>query len=151
MTNSFLGKISITGYFEADHDQLDGFFKTFQTLKRTDFPKAKQAFVNFKVGLQRHIVWEEEILFPLFEKKTGMKDGGPTAVMRMEHRQIKEYLEKIHDGLAKGEPNTDAMENRLIEILTAHNEKEENILYPWIDTTTDEKEREAVFEKMKKR
>ena len=51
--------------------------------------RGKECFEKFKFGLHRHIAWEEEILFPLFEEKTGMTDGGPTFVMREEHRQIK--------------------------------------------------------------
>jgi regulator of cell morphogenesis and NO signaling len=51
---------TIRTYYERDHDRLDELFTTFQRLKRSDFAKAKEAFKEFKVGLQRHIVWEEE-------------------------------------------------------------------------------------------
>jgi predicted XRE-type DNA-binding protein len=54
---------TITAFFEHDHDRLDELFETFQQLKRSDFPKAKDAFKEFKFGLQRHIVWEEDLLF----------------------------------------------------------------------------------------
>ena len=84
---------TIREFFEQDHDRLDDLFKTFQQLKRSDFPKAEQAFKEFKVGLQRHIVWEEDLLFSLWEEKTGMSDSGPTPVMRNEHRQIGQQLE----------------------------------------------------------
>ena len=80
---------SVSIYYGQDHDRLDDLFTKHQQLKRTDFAKAKEYFKEFKFGLQRHIVWEEDILFPLFEEKTGMRGGGPTAVMRMEHRIIK--------------------------------------------------------------
>ena len=63
---------TITDYYAKDHDRLDGLFKSYQQFKRSDFPKAKEAFVGFKFGLQRHIIWEEDILFPLFEKKMGL-------------------------------------------------------------------------------
>ena len=79
---------TITAFFEQDHDRLDELFKTFQQLKRSDFAKAKDAFKGFKFGLQRHIVWEEDLLFSLWEKKTGMTESGPTPAMRNEHRQI---------------------------------------------------------------
>ena len=36
----------------------------------------KEAFKEFKLGLQRHIVWEEELLFPIWEEKTGMVEDG---------------------------------------------------------------------------
>jgi regulator of cell morphogenesis and NO signaling len=139
----------ILDFMGEDHDRLDGIFKEFQGKKSSDYSKAKVLFSEFKTGLQRHIVWEEEILFPLFENRTGMHNSGPTAVMRMEQRQIKEFLEKIHDKILKKDTKTNDLERGLIEVLTAHNGKEENILYPWIDNTLNEKERKEAFTKMK--
>jgi len=137
-------------FMAQDHDRLDGIFKEFRGIKVQDLKKAKSFFHDFKIGLQKHIVWEEEILFPIFENKTGMFETGPTAVMRMEHRQIKEFLEKIHDRILKGETKEiDELEKGLIEVLTAHNQKEESILYPWIDDSLSETERENVFTQMK--
>ena len=139
---------TITEHFETDHDRLDTLFKEFQALKRTDFPKAKQFFKEFKSGLQRHIVWEEDILFPLFEQKTGFTGGGPTHVMRMEHRLIGKYLEAIHDKVRVQNPESDEEETLLINTLLAHNQKEESILYPAIDHSLDEAERTGVFSAM---
>ncbi|EQB62627.1 MAG: hypothetical protein RBG1_1C00001G0206 [candidate division Zixibacteria bacterium RBG-1] len=137
-------------FMAQDHDRLDGIFKEFREVKNNDLKKAKSFFHDFKIGLQKHIVWEEEILFPIFENKTGMYETGPTAVMRMEHRQIKDFLEKIHDRILKGETSKiDELEKGLIEVLTAHNQKEESILYPWIDDSLSETERENVFTQMK--
>lgn len=135
-------------FMADDHDRLDEIFKKFRKLKNEDIRKAKKFFHDFKIGLQRHIVWEEEILFPLFENKTGMNDNGPTAVMRMDHRQIKDFLEKIHDRISKGDVPADILEEGLLEVLTEHNNKEENILYPWIDNSVSEKERAEAFKRM---
>lgn len=141
----------VLDFMGKDHDRLDGIFQQFRNLKLNSLSKAKPLFHEFKIGLQRHIVWEEEILFPLFEERTGMRDTGPTAVMRMEHRKIKEFLEKIHNNLSpKDITKLNELENGLVEVLTAHNEKEENILYPWIDNTLNEEEIKEVFEKIKK-
>lgn len=138
----------ITSYYEADHDRLDKLFKTFQRLKKSDFQKAKEAFVDFKLGLQRHIVWEEEILFLAFEEKTGLRDAGPTAVMRMEHRQIDVALEAIHRKVKEGNTESDAEEAALLAVLSEHNHKEENILYPAIENLLSAEEIEEVFRKM---
>lgn len=140
---------NVTQYYEEDHDRLDGLFQAYQRQKRTDFPKAKEAFAEFKMGLQRHIVWEEDILFPLFEQKTGMRDMGPTVVMRREHLQIGAALEVIHQKVREGDPNADEDEKILLEILSAHNDKEENMLYPAIDRLITQEETGQVFEKMK--
>ena len=139
---------TITAFYEKDHDRLDELFKTFQTLKRSDFPKAKAAFKEFKIGLQRHIVWEEDLLFTLWEAKTGISEGGPTMVMRSEHRQIGQLLESIHEKVAAGNADTDQEEQWLISMLGSHNMKEERILYPSIDNVASVAEREQVFRDM---
>jgi len=140
---------AITKFMGQDHDRLDDLFREFQTMKGSDFAKAKHAFSEFKRGLQRHIVWEEEILFPLFEHQTDIQDRGPTAVMRMEHRRIREFLEEIHDRFIDGETDTDGLEKALLDTLAAHNKKEEAVLYPWIDHSLSEQEAEVTFERMR--
>ena len=129
---------SITTHFGADHDRLDALFTEFQSLKRKDPAAAKEKFKGFLKGLTRHIVWEEEVLFPLFEQRTGMKDSGPTAVMRLEHRQIGAHLDAIHEKVRVADPESDASEKALLQILKEHNMKEERMLYPAIDTGLDQ-------------
>lgn len=141
---------TVQSFMGEDHDRLDNLFREYGSQKQTDINKAKSSFHAFKTGLQKHIVWEEEILFPIFEKKTGMYNSGPTAVMRMEHRQIKDYLEQIHDKISADEINEiTELEKALLEVLTEHNFKEESILYPWIDSSVSEEEKEEAFTKMK--
>ncbi|MDE2222794.1 MAG: hemerythrin domain-containing protein [Candidatus Omnitrophica bacterium] len=139
----------ITPFYTDDHDQLDGYFLKFQELKRKNYPEAKEYFKKFKFGLQRHIIWEEEILFPLFEEKTGMTSGGPTMVMRAEHRQIGGHLEELHKKVQRGDPESDREERLLWDCLKQHNNKEENILYPAIDHQLSGQEQEKVFHSMK--
>ena len=130
----------ISDFMEQDHDRLDGLFKDFQSAKAGDFEKAKGVFSEFKRGLQRHIVWEEEFLFPRFEERTGAGNGGPTAVMRLEHRRIKGLLDGIHDRVAAGKTDTDEYERELKDVLLVHNTKEESVLYPGIDGCLSEAE-----------
>ena len=139
----------VAPFYTDDHDKLDEHFKCFQKNKRQDYARAKECFEKFKSGLHRHIAWEEEILFPLFEEKTGMTDGGPTFVMREEHRQIKALLEEVHKKVQRQNPESDQEEQQLWDVLKQHNHKEEAILYPAIDRVASDEEREAVFEKMK--
>lgn len=139
---------TIRTYYERDHDRLDELFAAFQRMKRSDFAKAKEAFKQFNVGLQRHIVWEEDLLFPLWEEKSGVSDGGPTCVMRAEHRQVGALLEAIHQKVATGDPASDQEEQRLLALLGSHNLKEERVLYPSIDQVTTREERERLFQRM---
>ena len=99
--------------------------------------------------MQRHIVWEEDILFPLWEKETGITEGGATSVMRAEHRQIEQQLEAIHQKVADQNPDSDQEEQGLLNLLGSHNMKEERVLYPGIDRVTSAGERETIFQSMK--
>ena len=139
---------SVREMFAADHDRLDSLFAEFQKLKRVDYAKAKENFKQFKFGLQRHIIWEEQVLFPAFESRTGMRDTGPTAVMRAEHRQIGERLEAIHDKVRGADPDSDREEQALLQLLSAHNQKEEMVLYPMLDRMLSPSELAAAFQTM---
>ena len=139
---------SISTLFAEDHDRLDGLLASFRAKKFDNYAEAKPFFRDFKFGLQRHIVWEETILFPLFEQKTGMYHTGPTEVMRAEHRRIGECLEALHDKVRRQDPESDAEEAALLGALEAHNQKEEMVLYPMLDRMLSDAERQAVAEAM---
>lgn len=136
---------SITSYFEADHNRLDSVFKQFQKKKQESMTQAKPYFKTFNNGLKRHIVWEEDVLFPFFEEKSGMKQAGPTFVMREEHRKIGALLDQIHNKVRKGDPSSEEEETQLIEVLRSHNQKEEQVLYPALDRLLSEEEAAGVF------
>jgi iron-sulfur cluster repair protein YtfE (RIC family) len=139
---------TVQAAFAHDHDRLDELLETYRQLKRVDFVRAKQAFREFKFGLQRHIIEEETVLFPLFEEKTGIRDQGPTVVMRAEHREIGRRLEALHDKVRRQDVASDQEEQSLLQALFAHNQKEENVLYPAIDRLSSEEERAAAFKRM---
>jgi iron-sulfur cluster repair protein YtfE (RIC family) len=139
---------TIQASFAHDHDRLDELLQTYCPLKRVDFAKARQAFQEFKFGLQRHIIWEETLLFPFFEAKTGMRECGPTAVMRAEHREIGRCLDALHEKVRCPDPDTDREEKDLLGALFAHNQKEERVLYPAIDRLSSADEKAALFKKM---
>jgi regulator of cell morphogenesis and NO signaling len=140
----------IIEFMSKDHDRLDGIFSAFQKTKAENQREAKTLFSQFESGLRRHIVWEEEILFPAFEEQTGMKNMGPTAVMRMEHIKIKELLDQIGQKLQENNIQTEDSEESLIGVLTSHNDKEEKILYPWIDRSLGEEMLTEMIVKMDK-
>lgn len=128
---------TVMEFMGKDHDRLDKIFESFQNTN--NLPE----FEEFNRGLRRHIVWEEETLFPLFEEKTGMLNAGPAFVMRQEHMQIKEILDKINSG-----QNSAELQKDLLHVLTHHNMKEENMLYPWIDNSLSDDERIKVLAKL---
>jgi len=133
----------------VDHDRLDNKIRMYGTEKLVDIERAENIFLFFKSELERHIIWEEDILFPVFERKTSNKDAGPTSVMRMEHIQIKDHLQKIQRKLrAKKIQDPCGEEVALFKLLESHNQKEENILYPGIDNLTSEQEKDQMIKRI---
>lgn len=137
-------KNTLTSYFEADHERLDSLFQSYRRMRSKDAAEAKPYFREFFKGLKRHIVWEEDVLFPFLEKGTGVT-AGPTEVMRQEHREIGALLRRIHDKVRQGDTLDNEDEDTLIDILTAHNQKEEDLLYPAIDQILKEGEAAKIF------
>lgn len=140
---------TVTEYLESDHRRLDDIFSRFQdSVKARRWEDALNDFKEFNLGLRRHIKVEEEILFPLFEEKTGMIDSGPTFVMKMEHTEIKGLLDKILENTAAlDDSKVSNASYGLLNILGDHNMKEEHILYPESDSFLSESERIQVIKK----
>jgi len=138
----------ITTYRLEDHARLDRLFEQFLDCKLNDAVEAMQCFTEFRNGLQRHIAWEEEILFPLFERLSGRTEVGPTSVFRMEHRQIRDLLETIGEKLQTIESDSSAEEAELASLLERHTQKEEDFLYPGVDKLLSPEERETVLKQM---
>ncbi len=141
---------SITGHYGQDHQRLDELFHRFRELRETDFRAASRLFAEFKAGLNRHIIWEEEILFPLFDTKIGHLPGSPTEVMRWEHQHLRRYLARIEQSLDQANSEADLEQIAFLSLLCSHNQKEEGILYPMIDKMLGDLERREIFAEMEK-
>lgn len=142
---------SIRQHYTDDHQHLDALLHQFQDSKASEPRAAQSSFREFKAGLERHIVWEESMLLPPFDRRFGhLYGGGPTAVMRWEHQQIRQFLEAMALKLARQDFDTEEEEMGLEAVLCPHNEKEEQILYPMLDQMLGEQERAEIFAAMEK-
>lgn len=137
---------SIMTFFEGDHLRLDQLLANYMKWKSESPPQAKEYFEQFKSGLHQHILWEEEILFPIFQMKTDM--DGPIQILKMEHRQIVLLLEALHEKLKKIDRSSEIEEYRLLSLLAEHNLKEEMIVFPAIAAAVSELEVKQIFEAM---
>jgi regulator of cell morphogenesis and NO signaling len=137
------------GVFEVlawDHDRLDALDKAaFDALGSGDLATARELFTHFFRGLDRHIRFEEEILFPALEERAGFRpEAGPTAVMRAEHVEIRACLAGISAALDGGGAGAAAIRSRMLSVLGGHNLKEEQILYPLADRALGKPEADAL-------
>lgn len=145
------GPRGVGEYLGWDHRRLESIFSTTeQHVASGAFGEAGARFAEFSCGLKRHILMEEGILFPAFERATGMSGGGPTAVMRAEHVEIKRLLDEIASAIrdSRADRFTDAARG-LHSVLGEHNMKEEQILYPMSDQAAGgERERDDLVKQM---
>jgi len=85
---------------------------------------------RFCRAMDAHLGAEESVLFPAFESAVGSMDG-PTRVMRAEHAQMRDFLQRLTQSVGERRyaDYADCAEMLLI-LMRQHNLKEENILYP---------------------
>ncbi len=126
----------VAGYMTHEHRECDELFaKAEAAVDAGDWAGADEQFTAFDSLTRLHLRREEEVLFPAFEARTGMTTG-PTAMMRMEHNQIRALLVSMTAALTDRDAETFLGEAETLMILTQqHNMKEEQILYPMTDRT----------------
>jgi len=100
-----------------------------QEAKGEGVEQARTLFKEFRLHLERHIAREEEFLFPSFNEAKGAAGAGLTAVMRVEHRQIRHLLDEIDEKFARGDLDTDAEQIVLLELLRGHQQQERAVVY----------------------
>jgi len=102
---------------------------------------ARELFAAFAHGLRRHIDFEEQLLFPEFETRSGIAgEQGPTHVMRAEHRAIASILATMEREIGDPASPVELSRAALRQILHEHDLKEEMVLYPALDRLLDEEE-----------
>ena len=80
----------INDYMTRHHKECDAVLtRADEAAAASDWAAVERDAGTFLREIERHIETEETLLFPAFEERTGMTDGGPTATMRMEHEQMR--------------------------------------------------------------
>lgn len=121
VTQAFLGEHAV---FYAQFEHLE---KNLPRAESHEWVVAQSLLLQSAVAT--HAQLEEELLFSVLEPHTGQ--GGPVAVMRMEHEEIESALDAI-----PFTPDLDAARSslqRVIQVARQHFAKEEQILFPMAD------------------
>lgn len=137
---------TVSHFFSRDHSEIDVLL---HHLKRDLDSSAERgvpsrealraSFREFDARLERHIRWEEEILFPAVERQVPDLTEGPGRVMRAEHEEIRALKSNVEERfLAEDAPGSGMHEaaralDALMGILVEHNGKEEQVYYPMSD------------------
>ena len=137
---------NLNEFLTEDHHRLDEFLESFQERKAGNPVEAAEFLMRFTSALQRHLLWEETILFPLFEQKTGQ--SGLTDTLRAEHEEIREWLAALGEKVQESDADSDGEVDRLVNELGGHNAREEYALYPQLDSLLNAAEKQAALEAM---
>jgi len=121
----------LTAFFTRDHRLIDA------ALERFDLEA-------FEALLRRHIGWEEDFLFPAFERKLE-EARARCASMRIQHEELKAHVAALRASLPEGGPRRANAEAVLLEALADHNHAEELFIYPWMDAVLGLDERRALL------
>ncbi len=135
---------SLNAFLTEDHRRLDDLLEGFQECKPKDPARANELLARFVSALHRHLRWEEAIVFPLFEQKSGQ--SGLTRTLLAEHQEIRERLEALSERLEQTDAESGYEEKILVEELGGHNAREEYAFYPELDRLLSDEEKKRVFE-----
>ncbi|MBX3460837.1 MAG: hemerythrin domain-containing protein [Planctomycetes bacterium] len=143
---------SVSEYLGWDHDRLDEVLeRALADAAAGKWQPASRRLENFRHGLFRHADLEDDVLFPEYEQRTGIRTGGPTQVMRDEHVQIKQAINGMVQATREESlPDLEQWHANLLGVLVEHNMKEEQILYPGTDNLLSDAEREDLILRMLK-
>lgn len=140
----------ITEAIEWDHDRLDRLRRTaYDAWGAGDSREAEEAFSVFAHGLRRHIGFEEAVVFPELSPPGGSASGDdPAAALRTEHRQILALLSAIELAIRSERMPTEILRRHLQDVLRAHEQKEEQTLYPVTEAVLTPAQRDDVIRRI---
>jgi len=125
---------AILDFLGSDHRVCDDLFASAETAAaQKNWDSARNLFERFQAAMAHHLAMEEDVLFPAFEARTGMR-AGPTQVMRMEHAQMRGLLQDMASAVAAcNQDGYLGLSETLNMLMQQHNLKEETMLYPMSD------------------
>lgn len=117
-------------------------------LQRSDEAVIRETLRFFDERIVLHRRKEEEVLFPVIGRYIGAEHG-PIACMLDEHRMEKQLIEQIRQALSRWPDNKARDEVRtagmaILNLLRAHIDKEDGILFPMSEEVMTPEEKESV-------
>ncbi len=136
---------TISRYLGHEHEHCDTLFADAENaVASRDWARAAELFGVFETDTLKHFAREEEVLFPAFEGRSGMRFG-PTEVMRDEHAQMRTVLEAMAAALANRQGDGYlGFSETLLMLMRQHNMKEEQVLYPMAEQALEDEQDEVV-------
>lgn len=118
-----------------------------KNLEAENINQAKKSMILLEKEFNKHSLnKEEKVLFPEIEKFMP-RDGGPTGMMIIEHKDLTESIEMFRN--EKDINNLIETGNHIINLLREHIDKENNMLFMIADMHLDNKQKEIILRKFR--
>jgi len=137
-------KLSILGLMVRDHISIDLSLKMFKENLKKDFNEMSEAFEEFKWEIKKHFFAEEKGIFDSYNNKDQEIISMIKHIME-EHDQIIEMLNDIESELSIKD---DIEITGLAQMLEDHRKFEEESLYPKLDASLSENQKEEIIKKI---
>ena len=140
---------TIADYLRNDHNHCERLFTELEiSVNAGLWDRADATFQQFHDALDKHFEMEEKVLFVAFENTVA--GGGPTAILRNEHQQIRGIVAMLEYALTRRSRNAFLGHSDTLYIMIhRHNAIEENTLYQMTDHILFE-QKQAIIEAMSK-
>lgn len=121
-------------YLQSEHVFCAAAFaRTELAVSDQQWTAALAAFCEFEGVHMRHLIFEEDYLFPAIDAEADIV-AGPTDLMRSDHGQMRTWLHAMHDALIDCDPlQFGELARRFRKLISQHEAVEESLLYPMID------------------
>jgi iron-sulfur cluster repair protein YtfE (RIC family) len=142
---------SVLEGFSADHRRLEELLVALiGAVESSDLERARRAMATYVRESRRHSRVEDDVLFAGFEERTGMRDTGPTVILRRDHQEIDRRLDQLSGALVNASTAHEALfqVRALQALLHDHRKREETILFPVCDRLLDAAVRAAAVREL---
>lgn len=136
---------TISHYLGNDHHRCDEMFILAEVgVSNNNWEQAETCLEQFAEALEQHFAMEEKVMFPEFEKAVN-SNAGPTAVMRMEHEQLRAIVALLQEALKVRDSEAYLGHSETLNtMMQQHNMKEESVLYVMADRVLSGRQDEII-------
>jgi iron-sulfur cluster repair protein YtfE (RIC family) len=119
--------LKATLFLRKDHEKIQELFEKFRTTGGPEHDGKRRLFKNIRRELSLHLMIENEVLYSELRSSSTNKDTAELIDSLIEHdRDIETLLAEI-DNSESDDKQLDSKVNRLLELFTAHVDREEEL------------------------
>lgn len=136
------------------------FFEHQKALLHFDFKKALGLLTAYESTLFSHMADEEEVLLPVYADRAEYPPAGAPQLYYDDHKKLRSHLELFKNTITELADSQDTERTLLqlldreafyLRIMSHHDRREADYLYPMLDALLTEEERHALLDRVRLR